>query len=353
MAINYAALSATLNRAFADPLADLIARSNPVLRAMSKRALSSRDISWRLRTASVHSPQGVADGSAVATPSGTGSSYAPAILDWTTQISHFELPTRLLAQVEGQGDQLGALLRTELQQAALDHADRLASLLFQPNASGLDPVGIPDIINTGNTYAGVNRATTPVFNSVVYDAQVSTAPAPVSTELFNEADRLFFNRNKIGLFDIGSNYSIVTSNSILSRYRSLFTSIDVSSLSAAHFVNQMNASGSLGQASAAYAGVPILRTAEIAPVAGDLADSSRIYFLDMNQMGYAFLSNNAASRANVSDIESAPVIDGVPVEIVLKGIDGERLTGYLRSYCQVWCKDPVKAGMVIKNVRNT
>lgn len=350
--INTLRLQGVLNTVFADKLYDLIPQANPVLARMTKKAMQGEKLAWRLKTSRNHAPQFIADGSPVATPSGIGSNYGQASLDWTTAIAHFSVDARTLAQAQGQPGELGALFESQITDAATDLANMLASSLFQPQASALAVSSVFDAINAGNSYAGVNRAlpANAGFNSVV----LNHSGAPISIAMFEDLDRLFFDRHRMGLFDVGSNYSIVTSNNIFNRYRKLFTSIDVSSLSTAHWLNQGGLPGqtnSLGGTTYAYNGIPLLRTAEIQPVAGDAANTSRIFFLDMNQIDMAFLNaEKYAKSAMTTDITTAPRIDGVPTEIVIKAIDGERIQGYLRTYVQTCVKDPSKAGALITNV---
>jgi len=352
MATNYTDLAVALNKVFAGPMGDLIARSNPVLRTMTKRGLNADRIRWRMKMGTNHAPSLIQDGQPVVMPTGLGPNFATAELDWTTQASFFSIPKRLLAQFQSDPELFGGSIQQELQDAAKDLADKLANLLFSFNPAN-DLVGIPSIINDANTYAGVDRtlAANALFRSVIYDPSVASAPAPLSTSLFNTSDREFFKANREGWLDSG-NFSIVTTNDLYTKYRQLFTNIDISSLSTAHFVNAMNTTNSLGQTTAAYAGVPLMRTAEIAdaPLAGDLAASQRAYILDYSKVGMAFLDSTQDSRIHQLDATRAPVIDGIPVQIEILGNRGELIEGYVKTWVNTYCTDPRRAGMVIKNI---
>jgi hypothetical protein len=114
----------------------------------------------------------------------------------------------------------------------------------------------------------------------------------------------------------------------------------------------MNSSNSLGQSTAAYAGIPLMRTPEISstPLAGDLPLSQRAYIIDYNKVELAFLDPTQDSKIHQLDASRAPVINGVPVQIEILGNKGEMIEGYIKTFVNTMCMDPRRAGMVIKNI---
>jgi hypothetical protein len=358
MAIDYAAVSAVANRLFQEPLQDYINRANPVLTALQKKAVSSDLIYIKGTLNSDHDAGPVADGADVTFSGNEGTTYTNPTLDWSTYIGKFAVNKRAMEQMQNQEGQLGNLLQTEIMNAAKDLADKLAADIFAGSvANGL--VGLQALVDDGNTYAGIDRsvAANANFRAVALDVGTGGPPVDTTTELSTNIlyrlDELYFDANGYGLSERPGLFTGVTDRLIFTKYKQLMENIDLSALSAAHFVNQANASGQLGIGSTGFMGVPFMRDRNVVAAAGDLANSGRLYFLDMNKVHLAVLTPSP-ERSLVQQLNGytqAPDVDGIRASIEFMGNSGEQVRGYVKVYCQLASPDPKAAGAVIKNIK--
>ena len=347
--MNLAALQDALNKEFQTPMGDLIARSNPMLAGLTKRSLSTDRIWIRHKAASAHAPEVIADGSAV-TVGTPASTYGAGVLDWNTYISKFSLPKRLLGQVQDNPEMLGQLFYSEIADAAADLSDKIAQDVYLSTGSaGL--TGLPAIFDTANTYAGIDRSTAAYWRGLVVDA----ATAALSTGTFYDAELAYFDRNKFELFSPRVNPVAFTSKTLQVIYKELFENISYDALGAAHFVNQANAGNSFGKSGVGFNGMPILADANCKPATGDTADTDRMYMVNPSSLFLAHLSPNDDSdvvRMQQLDPSKGEATDGLQIQIEILGNTGESVQGYVKTYCQLVCQDPTKAGVLIKNVSN-
>lgn len=355
MSQSYNDLSTALNKEFQEPLADLIARSNPLLNAITKKAVASDRIYIKAKFSSSHSAAPITDGSEV-TFSGEKSVYKGGVLDWSTYISKVEVPKRLIQQLSSQPGALGQILKSEIEDAARDLADRLSQDLWKGDtANGI--TGIKSIIDDDNTYAGFDRSVSAnaPWRGLVLDAANTGNPSEISTSILYQAETLFYNRNYYGWRERPSMFTGMVTPALLDKYASMFTNIDLSSLSTAHFVNQANQSGYFGNSVIGFLGVPFLRDHQV-DVTGDLANSGRLYFMDMSKINLCVLTTGDPSAAMIhqtSGYQTAPNVDGIKPMIEILGNKGEMVQMYLKVYVQLACNDPAKAGVVIKNLKTT
>lgn len=351
--IDLTALQAALNKEFQEPMSDLIARSNPLLAAMPKRAMSTDRIWLRHKSASNHNPRVITDGTAV-TVGDPQSDRKAGVLDWSTYISEFKLPKRLLGQVVGNPAMIGQLFKDEIDDAVADLADKISQDLFAGDvANGL--VGLASVFNDSGTYAGINRATgaNAYWRGLVVDAAVAAAAGPLSTSLMYLAEKAFFLRNKYELFSPRVSPTTLTSKDVQLMYKELFEQISYDALGSAHFVNQANAGDSFGKSGVGFSGSPILAEPNIGAASGDISGSSRMYILDTNQIFLATLTPNDdpdVVRMQQLDASKAPATDGLNCQIEILGNTGELITGYVKTYIQVVSQAPPRAGVVIKNI---
>jgi len=354
MAIDYAAISGVANRIFAEPLQDYVNRANPILQAITKRAVASDRIYMKGILSSSHAAGAIADGSTVTLAGTEGTQYTAPTLDWSTYVSKFAVNKRAAEQMANQPGGLGNLLQSEVMMAAKDLADKIAADLFGGSVSnGL--VGVQSMINNTGIYGGVNRDTSgnEAFRSVVLDVKdTDDATVELSTNALYEADSLFFEANGYGFTETPGLFTGVTDRKIMTKYKQLMENIDLSAMSAAHFVNRANSTGSLGYGSVGFAGVPFIRDRNIS-AAGDIADSGRLYILDMSKIELAVLvpNPNMSLIHQVQGYSQAPVVDGIRTTIEFLGNTGEQLQGYVKAYVQLASPNPKAAGMVIKNIK--
>lgn len=358
MTLNQAAVQDVANRIFQEPLRDWINRANPVLQAMTKRAVASDKIYIKGTLGSSHGAGPVADGSTVTFAGTEGTTYAAPTLDWATYIAKFSVNKRALEAMQGQPGALGNLLQTEIQNAAKDLADDIAADIFAGAVSnGL--VGMQAIVDDANTYAGIDRssAANANFRATVLDVGTGGPPVDTTTELSTnilyEADELFFAANGYGFTEQPGRFTGVTQRQIMTKYKQLMENIDLAALGSAHFVNQANATGQLGMGSVGFAGVPFLRDRNVVAASGDLADSGRLYILDMSYIDLAVLEPNAELSLvhQVQGYQTADTTDGIRAYIEFLGNSGEVVQGYVKAYVQIACPDPKRAGLVIKNIK--
>lgn len=334
------------------PLADLIARSNPLLRVMPKRAVASDAIYLRTKMSSDHNARAIADGSNV-TLGSPKTDYVAGKLDWATYIAEFSIPKRLIAQAVGQPGMLGRLVLAEIEDAAKDLSDRIALDLWGGvTANGL--VGMQAVIADDNTYAGIDRTDSDFANwrAVVTDAQGEE----ISSALMRQMDRNFFNRNKYGFLEAPTKFTGMTTAAFMAKYAGLLTDVNINLTSGTVPAIQANAlnrgmledfGGVIG-----YAGIPFLRNANISNAPGDEPDTSRLYILDPQYWFLATLSDNSAESAvhQALGANVAPEVDGIRADVEILGNTGEILNGYIKTYIQLVCTDPAKGGTVLKNV---
>lgn len=351
MTLNFAAVQDVLNVEFQEPLSDQIARSNPMLAGINKRSLQTQRIFLKNEAASTHEAAPVADGSVITVGSPT-TTFSQGILDWSTYKATFKVNKRVLAQTADQPAALGMLFGNEVMNAAKDLADRIAADMFLGvTANGL--VGLQTIFDEDRTYAGIDSTTAPYWDGNVVDA----AGAALSTDLMYDVEEAFFGRTLYDFYSARVNGTGFLSKRMQRIYKNLFESIDYSSLSTAHFVNQANASGQLGRTAVGFNGTPFIPDVNSVPAAGDTADTDRIYFVDTNEIFLAGLTpgGDPGVRAlqEIDAAQYAEPLEGLPVSIEILGNQGEFVAGYVKTYIQLVCPRPGFAGVVLKNVSNT
>ena len=346
---NLAALQDALNKEFQEPMSDLVARSNPLLQGLTKKELATDRIWLRHKAASNHNPRPIADGADV-TITNPASVRKAGVLDWSTYISEFSLPKRLLGQVQNNPKMLGQLFLDEVQDAAKDLADRLAGDIFGGDvATGL--IGIKSIMDTANTYAGIDRAAAADANAYWRGLVVDASAADLSTNLLYDAEEAWFERNLTELYG-GESPTIFTSKRLQRKYKELFESIAYDALGTSHFVNQANASGQLGKTGVGFQGAPIVADHNV-DATGDTADTSRMYILKPGSMFLACLKPNDdpdVARMQQLDASKAPTAENIHVQIEVLGNTGETVKGYVKTYVQLVTDKPSQAGVVVKNV---
>jgi hypothetical protein len=351
MAINYAALQGVLNREFQEPLADAVPRANPTLNAISKKAVASDAIYLKAKLGSDHGARGIADGADVSANS-AGSTRVGGSLPWVTYVADWSVNKRVIEQVSDNPGALGKILWDEISDAGKDLADKISSDIF--GSAGVTPdtklAGVQDMINTGNVYAGIDRSVGANANwrGVVVDA----ADGPISTLLMDKADTAFFNANYWSMRERAGMFTGVTSAAVLERYQQLFTAITLGDLSNAHFVNQMNSSGMFGDAVLGYQGVPFLRDRAVTAATGDSVTSSRLYLLNMSEIFLATLKADSADAQlhQTMGALTAEETGGIDVKIEVLPNTGEKVSGYVKAYVQLFSGNPKSAGALIKNI---
>lgn len=346
MSQDFQRIAEVLNVEFQEPMADMINRSNPVLAAMTKKAVASQAIFLKGIVGSDHEAGPIVDGASVSFGN-VGTDYINPTLQWSTYAAKFSVPKRAMAQAASNPGELGSLLKSEIMQACKDLATAIAADLFggtTPN--GL--VGLRTMIDSANTYAGIDRSNSDYanFRSVVIDH----ADAELSTAVLYSLDELYFNQNGYGWNEMPGMFTGVTASSILTKYKALMESINLASLSTAHFVNQANTAGRLGIGATGFMGVPFLRDRNVSAT-GDTANTSRLYFLDMSQIDLCVLNPGPdAAIHQMQGYQAAPTVDGIKAEIEFLGNTGESINGYVKTYVQLATKNPKAAGAVIKNI---
>lgn len=349
-------IASVLNVEFQEPLADLVNNENPTLRAITKRGVASQRIYLKGRVGGDHGAGPVLDSAAVTFTGNEGSDYIAPVVDWSTYIAKFHIPSRALEQASNNPGELGRLFETEVMEAGKELANTIAAHMFGGvTANGL--IGAQAWIDNGNTVAGIDRtlAANENFRSVVIDLSDGEA-VPAGTELSTlalyRADQEFFDAVGYGLSERAGQFTGVTSSAIHTKYKQLLENIDLSALSAAHFVNRVNTSGNLGVSTIGWQGIPLIRDRNVSVGGSDLDDTSRIYFLDTSKLNLCVLqpNSNLAQIHQSEGMLSAPEVDGIRTSIHIMGRDGERIQGYVRTYIQMATSDPKRAGLVVKNV---
>ena len=352
MTLQYSDIQGVLNKVFQEPLSDLIARSNPMLRALTKRAVASDAIYIKTRMSSDHGQGAIADGSAVTIAGNEQSNYVGGSLPWATYISKFSIPKRLLSQTASNPGVLGRLLQSEIEVAAQDLADKIASDLWAGSiTNGL--VGMQAAINDNNTYAGIDRtqAANANWRSVVVDAN----NAEISTALLYQLDAAFFNRNRYGFLERPNLFTGMTSAAFLAKYAALLTDVNIATTSGTVPAIQANAlnRGMLADFGSliGFMGIPFVRNANVTIPASDTAGTARLYILDPSHWYLATLTPSPEAAVHQAlGGQTAPVVDGIRAEIEVLGNTGEVVNGYVKTYIQLVCTDPAKGGTVLKNI---
>jgi hypothetical protein len=364
MAIDFASVSAVANRVFQEPLADYINRANPMLQALTKKAVSSDRIYIKGTLDSDHGAGPIADGSDVTFTGNERTTYANPTLDWSTYIGKFAVNKRALEQMGTQPGALGNLLQKEIEEAAKDLASKLAADIFAGSVvNGL--VGLQSMIDDSNTYAGIDRslAANENFRSVALDIGTAVVdpgppevlgPEELSTAYLYQLDELFFAANGYGFSEQPGLFTGVTDRFIFTKYKTLMESIDLSALSNAHFVNRANSSGRLGIGSTGFMGVPFIRDRNVSSHLADWDNGSPLYMLDMSKIHLAVLtpSANLSLVHQVQGYMAAPEVDGIRASIEFLGNSGEQVKGYVKAYVQLATPNPKAAGCVLKNIKN-
>jgi hypothetical protein len=343
--------SAFLNTIFAPEVSNLISHSNPVLSAIKKTQIVDRDIRFVVQNGyGASSTTTIADGAAYSVPAGLGSDYGQAVFNWVTFIDYVDVGAQTAQKlVGGQISEFADLMLSAIRDKAKQMSNYIANELFLPNnASGF--IGIPDIISATNTLGTIDRSLAPNagWRSTILDA----AGAPLSTNLFNNLDNSFYQRTFMPLTSSGQ-FTAVCSSNLYTRFQRLFTSIDLASLSTAHFLNRVNQSGQLAapEITPSYQSVPIMRTPEYRNIAGDTVGTERMYFLNMNELEIAYLPPvNAINRGDTL-AGGKPGLDGnIPVELVILPRTRESFQIAIRTTIQTICRNPKFVTAGISNI---
>lgn len=354
MALDYTELSKVANRLFVDPIGDLINNNNPMLRAINKLNLSSDKIYMRAAESRPTFGGAVADGSDITFDGGEGTNYINPTLEWATYTEPFKVNARALAQLQSSETALFKFLEFEIKQAANNLANKIASDVFAGTvANGI--VGLQTMIDDANTYAGINRATAENWRSAVYsNSPDDLVGGELSTDTFYKLDELYFDLNGEGITERANIFTGVTDSKILNKYKGLMETIDYGSLSTAHFVNQANGTNNLGYGNVGFAGMPIIRDRNISVSGTDLADTSRLYVLNMNEIYLCQLSPNPdlAQYHQAMGMLSGEQSGSLNVQVKFLAPTGENLKGYVCWYGQLATMNPKKAGGVITNILN-
>lgn len=340
-------------------LEDHIARSNPMLAAVEKRAVATQQIFLPNKATSDHNAGAIADGATV-TPAATAkTTYLGATVDWATYKADFSVNKRLISQLSSQPSALGSLLYEEIKDAAEDLADKIAQDMFAPQA-GNALIGLPDWMDDGNTLGGIDRslAANSWWRGLVYDASpdAGTTAGSLSTTLFDLVDELYFGRTKANFFGNAQVSGVgFVPKRLLTLYKQLFTSIDISSLATAHFVNQANSTGMFGQNMLGYNGVPFIPDANVTTPAGDVAGSIRGYMVKPSEVFLATLDDTVPAEVKamqqLGNFAAGKVTrDGIRLGIEILGNSGEVISGYVKAYVQLVVPRPGFAGVAITNV---
>ncbi|CBA17889.1 virion structural protein [Acaryochloris phage A-HIS2] len=354
--LNYAQIETALNTTFQEPISDLVSRDNPTLRMIKKKAVASDQIYLKFKGASDHAAGPIVDGADITFAGTERTTRQSAVLPFTTYAAKFSVAKRTLAQAASNPGLLGRLLEDEVMDAAKDLADRISLDIFGDGSVANTLVGLGAILDDANTYAGVDRSvgTNANWRGVVVDNQIAgPAAGEISTQVLDSADLAFFNANKYGLRDRSPQrrYMGMSAPGVLDRYAQLFTQIDLTDLSTAHFVDQANDSGNLGLTSMAWQGIPIMRDAQNLALTTDIAGSGRLYFLDLNRIYLANLVPSSEAQIHqIMGAQKAPTVDGLKFEIEILGNSGESVNGYVKTYLQLFTDAPKQAGVVVKNI---
>lgn len=352
MTLAYSELQGVLNKIFNEPVSDLIARNNPFLRSITKRAVASDAIYLKTAMTSNHAAGPIADGSTVAINGSEQTNYVGGSLPWATYAARFSIPKRLLSQTASNPGVLGRLLQSEIENAAKDLSDRIASDLWGgATVNGL--IGMQEVLDDDNTYAGIDRSTSDNAN---WRAVVTNANGnEISSALLYQMDANFFNRNRYGFLERPQLFTGVTDAAFMSKYSALLTDVNIAVTSGTIPAIQANAlnRGMLADFGSliGFSGIPFVRNANVVRANTDLANTSRLYILDPNYWFLATLTPSPEAAVHQAlGAQTAPVVDGIRAEIEILGNTGEVVNGYIKTYIQLVCTDPAKGGTVLKNI---
>ncbi len=360
MSQTYADVQGVLNKIFQEPLQDYVNRANPLLSAMRKVPVASDQIYIKGTLATEHNA-GFINAGADVTHDGTDkTTYMNGTLPFTTIIGKWAVSKLAMEQVRNQPGALATLMQTEIMNAAKDMADNLAAAIFgATNGQGF--AGLQSMIAAANTYAGIDRTDADFanFRGNVLDRLVSgtpDTPGELGTRVFDAADKAFFDNVGYGLKDRPGAFTMFTSSALLDKYAALFQTITLGDLANSHFVNQANATGNLGNTAYSYAGIPIVRDRNVVAAAGDLANSGRIYILDMSKIMIAVKDSTHPEIAAMQQLRGfAAGIDGLEGSLTptieVLGNPGETVRGYVKCYLNLVTMNPKEAGVAVINVK--
>jgi len=358
MAQGYSDVQGVLNKFFQEPLQDYINRANPFLSAIRKVPVASDQIYIKGTLSSSHAA-GFINAGADVTHAGTEkTTYMNGTLPFTTIIGKWAVSKLAMEQVRNQPGALATLTQTEIMNAGKDLVDNLAAATFgATNGQGF--AGLQSMIATANTYAGIDRTDADFanFRGNVLDIQSGAASAELGTRVFDRADKAFFDNVGYGLKDRPGAFTMFTTSALLDKYAALLQTINLGDLANSHFVNQANATGNLGNTAYSYAGIPIIRDRNVSDGAGDLANSDRIYILDMSKIMIAVKDSAHPELAQMQQLRGFMAgVDGLEgalkPTIEVLGNTGETVRGYVKCYLNLATLNPKEAGIAIINVKN-
>lgn len=361
MAQNYSDVQGVLNKIFQEPLQDYINRANPFLSAIRKVPVASDQIYIKGTLSSDHNAGFITTGADVTLAGDEGTVYLNGTLPFTTIIGKWAVSKLAMEQVRNQPGALATLMQTEIMNAAKDLADTLAAAIFgATTAQGF--AGLQSMIATNNTYAGIDRTVSgnANFRGNVLDRLVDGSPdtpGELGTRVFDAADKAFFDNVGYGLKDRPGAFTMFTTSAIQDKYAALFQTITLGDLGNAHFVNQANSTGNLGNTAYSYGNIPMIRDRNVSAASGDLANSGRIYIMDMSKIMLAVKDSNHPELAQMQQLRGFMTgVDGLEgalnPAIEVLGNSGETVRGYVKCYLNLATLNPKEAGIAIINVKN-
>lgn len=359
MAQGYSDVQGVLNKIFQEPLQDYVNRANPFLSAIRKVPVASDQIYIKGTLSSDHNAGFINAGADVTHDGTEKTTYMNGTLPFTTIIGKWAVSKLSMEQVRSQPGALATLMQTEIMNAAKDMADNLAAAIFgATNAQGF--AGLASMIADDNTYAGIDRTNADFANfrgNILDNQAAGPAAGELGTRVFDAADKAFFDNVGYGLKDRPGAFTMFTTSKLQDKYAALFQTITLGDLANSHFVNQANATGNLGNTAYSYAGIPMIRDRNVVAGAGDLANSDRIYILDMSKIMIAVKDSAHPELAQMQQLRGFMAgVDGLegalkPTIEVLSNT-GETVRGYVKCYLNLATLNPKEAGIAIINVKN-
>lgn len=358
MGISVADLQGIIDKQFGPLHNEWVPRNNTFLQIVNKKGLVYDAVRVR-GIATRQTPNGSqANGADVAVVSTDHVNYQAYELPFKTYTQPFFLEQETVDQLAYQPEAFGEFMLTEIEEAANVMGDAIAADIFKLQ-TGNAIFGLPDWLSN-STIGGIDRSVYTALAGVTYDADAAGALAaqPLSTAILQGADRAYFDQNKKGIFDSMDRWTLLANGDVYEKYLQIFDSLEAGSLNN-WTVNGDNNTGRIGQTTVGYANAPLLRDPNISPLAGDLANSNRMYavnwdavdmcFMDFGQLG----ASDVAARASLERTKGymqGRTLNGIPFRTKILGTTGQNIQGYTYCYVQLAAHNPRATGVAINNI---
>lgn len=329
--LNLANVQSILNTTFAPAIADQLNQKSVLLHRIRKTFGSGKNMQWDVKVTRGTSAGSYASGADI-----TGDDNdveIPAVLQWKRNKAEFKVAGDALAAAASAGpDAYANLFSKSLHDSTMNLAKELGRQLYGNGTGngGLDLDGLGAIITNTGTYAGIDRAAYPVWQSNILAN--GGVPRPLTVDLLRQAERSIYTAT-------GAQADfIITTPEIYDQYAALFDLIKRVMADGTH-----SGQYDLGTRDLTWNGIPILRDVQ--------CPAGQLYFFTQADLAYEQLPMieaagfGAGTDGNLTALTADGDV-GLRVAIELLGKSGDNYKGFIKCYGNMKSEHPSWHAMI-------